>query len=126
MDVTASRHIYSVSLHYALPILLQDVTESVPALVTDFEKRQAPSLNISAMEARANALANGEIPDATAMPLVESDTDAADETAAGATTPEETIEYDVLPGEDEVDPVLLDIFENETETHLQTIKEYLE
>src|SRR5690606_39286668 len=32
--------------------LLQDVTDSVPALVTDFEHRRAPSLNISAMEAR--------------------------------------------------------------------------
>ncbi|MCK5885651.1 MAG: Hpt domain-containing protein, partial [Alcanivorax sp.] len=116
----------SVFMNDDIAQLLQDVTDSVPALVTDFEKRQAPSLNTSAMEARANALANGEIPDATAMPLVDTDTESAEETTAGTVTPEDSIEYDALPGEDEVDPVLLDIFENETETHLQTIKEYLE
>ena len=63
------------------------------------------------MEARANALANGEIPDATAMPLVDTDTESAEETTAGTVTPEDSIEYDALPGEDEVDPVLLDIWE---------------
>src|SRR5690606_25142473 len=42
----------SVFMNDDIAQLLQDVTDSVPALVTDFEKRQAPSLNISAMEAR--------------------------------------------------------------------------
>ncbi|MEE2764544.1 MAG: Hpt domain-containing protein [Pseudomonadota bacterium] len=93
--------------------LLQEVTDALPQLVEDFEKRRAPSNDTSALEARANALANGEIPDASAMPS--SDSDAELDALAESTNDEH-----------EVDPVLLDIFESETETHLQTLKDYLE
>ena len=101
--------------------LLQDVTNAVPGLVSDFEHRRPAGLDTSALEARANALANGEIPDTSPMPIAEADsgTDSALE-PAGATTADS--------GEDDdnaVDLVLLEIFENETETHLQTINDYL-
>src|SRR5690554_600628 len=101
--------------------LLQDVTDAVPGLVSDFENRRPAGLDTSALEARANALANGEIPDTSPMPIAEADsgTDSALE-PAGATTADS--------GEDDdnaVDLVLLEIFENETETHLQTINDYL-
>lgn len=95
--------------------LLEEVTGALPQLVEDFEKRRAPSIDTSALEARANALANGEIPDASAMPSSDSDAEI-DETAS---------EREAAGDEHEVDPVLLDIFESETETHLQTLKDYL-
>ncbi len=96
--------------------LLQEVTDALPALVDDFEKRRAPSTDISGLEARANALANGEIPDASAMPAHDADGDAP--VAADDSSDDSSDEH-------EVDPVLLDIFESETETHLQTLKDYL-
>ncbi|MBY6034532.1 Hpt domain-containing protein [Marinobacter daepoensis] len=111
----------SVFMNDDIAQLLQDVTDAVPALVDDFEQRQAPGQDTSVMEARANALANGEIPDATTMPLMEGDSETQEDA-----TQEASLEYAPLDGDDDVDPVLLDIFENETETHLQTIKEYLQ
>ncbi|WP_375581691.1 Hpt domain-containing protein [Marinobacter adhaerens] len=111
----------SIFMNDDIASLLEDVTASLPALVDDFEKRRAASFDTANLEARANALASGEIPDASMMPAAESDgseTVAEDEiTAAGAEI--ETAE------EDAVDPVLLDIFESETETHLQTLKDFL-
>ncbi len=111
----------SIFMNDDIASLLEDVTASLPALVDDFEKRRAASFDTANLEARANALASGEIPDASMMPAAESDgseTVAEDEiTAAGAEI--ETTE------EDAVDPVLLDIFESETETHLQTLKDFL-
>lgn len=100
----------SIFMNDDVASLLQDVTEAVPALVQDFEQRQPASLDTSVMEARAVALANGEIPDATSMPLSDHDTDTDDHAAAD---------------DEGIDPVLLDIFETETETHLQTIRAYL-
>ena len=111
----------SIFMNDDIASLLEDVTASLPALVDDFEKRRAASFDTANLEARANALASGEIPDASMMPAAGSDgseTVAEDEiTAAGAEI--ETTE------EDAVDPVLLDIFESETETHLQTLKDFL-
>ncbi|WP_372970748.1 Hpt domain-containing protein [Marinobacter sp.] len=98
--------------------LLEEVTSVLPELVEDFEKRRAPSLDTSALEARATALANGEIPDASTMPPSE----------PPALTDEEPTVEPRNTGDDEdaaVDPVLLDIFESETETHLQTLQEFL-
>ena len=95
--------------------LLQDVTDIVPDLVADFENRRPASRDTSVFEARANALANGEIPGG-GMPTAE---------------PEEAIAQAATEaGHDEdednaVDPILLAIFENETETHLQAINDYL-
>jgi chemosensory pili system protein ChpA (sensor histidine kinase/response regulator) len=111
----------SIFMNDDIGSLLEDVTANLPALVEDFEKRRAPSVDTSHLEARANALANGEIPDASMMPTAESDGSEAvaegETGTAGAET--ETAE------EDAVDPVLLDIFESETETHLQTLKDFL-
>nr|WP_297403473.1 Hpt domain-containing protein [uncultured Marinobacter sp.] len=105
----------SIFMNDDIARLLGDVTGDIPVLVEDFEKRRAPSIDTSTLQARANALANGEIPDTSSMPTAE--TEAATSAESGA-------------GEDEaddggVDPVLLDIFESETETHLQTLRDYL-
>ncbi|WP_100637861.1 Hpt domain-containing protein [Marinobacter salexigens] len=97
--------------------LLNEATGILPALVSDFEKQQPPSIDPSNLEARANALANGDIPDASVIPTPDS---SAAHDAITIELPE--VDY----GEDDdVDPVLLDIFESETETHLQTLKEFL-
>ncbi|MBE0485694.1 Hpt domain-containing protein [Marinobacter sp.] len=113
----------SVFMNDDIAQLLQDVTGSVPALVSDFEHRRPASLDIAPMESRAKALANGEIPDATSMPPAET-------SLADVETPEPSddtvdLHVDSVDQDQDVDPVLLEIFENETETHLQTIKEYL-
>jgi len=103
--------------------LVQDVTDAVPALVTDFEQRRPASLDTSGMQARAIALANGEIPDATSMPPAEAEI--GDEGRTAQDADQESAEPAVGEADQDVDPVLLDIFENETETHLQTLKDYL-
>ena len=90
----------SIFMNDDIASLLDDVTGSLPVLVEDFEKQRPPTKDTSPLEARAIALANGEIPDTSAMPDAETD--------------------------DPVDPVLLEIFESETETHLQTLKDYLD
>ncbi|HEY9119897.1 MAG TPA: Hpt domain-containing protein, partial [Marinobacter sp.] len=98
--------------------LLDEVTAVLPELVEDFEKRRAPSRDTSALEARAKALANGEIPDASTMPPSEPHVSADQEASAEPLTAED--DEDTA-----VDPVLLDIFESETETHLQTLQDFL-
>ena len=107
----------SIFMNDDIAALLDDVTAALPELVDDFEKRQTPSRDTSSMEARANALANGEIPDTSTMPPSEPQS----ETVSGETEPELT-----AAEEDAVDPVLLDIFESETETHLQTLQDFLD
>ncbi|MEO9524545.1 Hpt domain-containing protein [Marinobacter alexandrii] len=105
----------SIFMNDDVASLLEEVTAALPALVEDFEKRQAPSSDTSVLQARANALANGEIPDASSMPTSESEAESVDipDTAEAGLN------------DAEVDPVLLDIFESETESHLQTLKDYL-
>jgi chemosensory pili system protein ChpA (sensor histidine kinase/response regulator) len=105
----------SIFMNDDIATLLEDVTADLPTLVTDFEKQRPPSKDTAPLEARANALANGEIPDTSAMPESEPVTDDADD------EPETEAE-----AEEPVDPVLLEIFESETETHLQTLKEFLD
>ena len=102
--------------------LLDDVTAKLPELVEDFEKHRPPSTDISPLEARAQALANGEIPDARTMPDSEHE--------QARTTPvvdefEET-PHTVQAEDPAVDPVLLEIFESETQTHLETLKDYIQ
>ena len=105
--------------------LLQDVTDAVPGLVSDFENRRPAALDTSALEARANALANGEIPDASTMPAADSESLTEPETVGVQETDSDAEAADYDDDEDAVDPVLLEIFESETETHLQTINDYL-
>ncbi|WP_336365562.1 hybrid sensor histidine kinase/response regulator [Marinobacter sp. C2H3] len=104
----------SVFMNDDIARLLQDVTDALPALVSDFEHRRPASQETGGFEARARALANGEIPDASVMPTAETPLPGDHEAA--------TIE---VAEEDELDPVLLDIFQSEAETHLQTLRDYV-
>jgi len=110
----------SIFMNDDIAALLEDVTAALPGLVEDFEKRRPASRDTSAMEARANALANGEIPDASTMPPSEPQPG---EPSADTLAEVPTVEDDE---DTAVDPVLLDIFESETETHLQTLQDFLE
>ncbi len=112
----------SVFMNDDIASLLEDVTENLPPLVEDFEKQRAPTRDTAPLEARASALANGEIPDTSAMPDSEPDQDTA-EPVVDDLESEPELEADI---DDSVDPVLLEIFESETETHLQTLRDYLE
>ncbi|NMT62606.1 Hpt domain-containing protein [Marinobacter orientalis] len=98
--------------------LLEEITAVLPELVEDFEKGRAPSRDISALEARATAMANGEIPDTSTMPPSDSPSASDREHTAGAL-------QTGTDDENAVDPVLLDIFESETETHLQTLQDFI-
>ncbi|MDX1459031.1 MAG: Hpt domain-containing protein, partial [Marinobacter sp.] len=106
----------SIFMNDDIANLLDEVTAVLPDLVEDFEKRQPPSRDTSALEARATALANGEIPDASTMPPSEPQATADEKSSAEITEEDE---------DNAVDPVLLDIFESETETHLQTLQDFL-
>ncbi|MGO1500427.1 MAG: Hpt domain-containing protein [Marinobacter sp.] len=108
----------SVFMNDDIAGLLDDATSVLPALVNDFENHLQPSVDPSSIEARATALANGEIPDASTMPAAKT----GDVSGVGAIELPET-EYDGDEGS--VDLVLLDIFESETETHLQTLRAFL-
>ena len=114
----------SIFMNNDIANLLEDVTEDLPPLVEDFEKQRAASRNTTPLEARATALANGEIPDTSAMPDSESDQD--QDTAEPVVNDLESEPELEADSDDSVDPVLLEIFESETETHLQTLKDYLE
>lgn len=108
----------SIFMNDDIATLLEEVTATLPEVVEDFEKRRPPSRDTSSMEARAHALANGEIPDASTMPPSEPQPDQASQGGLPEAAAEEE--------EAVVDPVLLDIFESETETHLQTLQDFLD
>lgn len=124
----------TVFMNDDIATLLRDVTDTIPALVADFEGRRPASVNISALEARANALANGEIPDTREMPAAETERsedleEAAPQTDAVAVgtddTAVETTTGDAY-GDDLVDPILVEIFESEARTHLVALEAFLE
>jgi chemosensory pili system protein ChpA (sensor histidine kinase/response regulator) len=104
----------SVFMNDDIAALLQDVTDTLPELTADFEKHRTPSVATAPLEERANALAKGEIPAGTPAP----GGNLADETTE---TGQEDSEDDAL-----VDQVLLKIFESEAETHLQTLRAFLD
>ncbi|TGN38911.1 Hpt domain-containing protein [Marinobacter confluentis] len=112
----------SIFMNDDIASLLDDVTATLPALVEDFEKQRPPSEDTSILEARANALANGEIPDTTAMP----DSEADDTVAEPLVDDLDSAPPLASDTEEPVDPVLLEIFESETETHLQTLRDFLD
>ncbi|MGM0570597.1 MAG: Hpt domain-containing protein, partial [Pseudomonadota bacterium] len=120
--------------------LLREVTDTVPALVTDFEQRRTPTVDTTELQQRATALANGEIPDTRAMPVSEApDTQPEEseqgdavteglpageaETQAGSTNADTTGEEG---SDDLVDPILVEIFESEARTHLAALENFLE
>ncbi|WP_323750486.1 Hpt domain-containing protein [Marinobacter sp.] len=107
----------SIFMNDDLAQLLQDVTEVIPTLVSDFEKRIDTPVETAVLEARANALASGEFPDTSAMPAAESSEIASDHNDVPADSQHAESQ--------DPDQVLLEIFEQEAQTHLQTLQSYL-
>lgn len=157
--------------------LINHVVSMLPDMVTDFEQRRPPSHDVAPLMAHAHAIAKGEIPSTSVLPVggqpaVKTSTpavaiedasppsppyqEAIDQTIAEpevAIEPEPEIELaevelaevapteletDALPtatvAEEEedadhegvtIDPTLLEIFRSETETHLQTLREFV-
>jgi len=110
----------SIFMNDDLAQLLQDVTEVIPTLVSDFENRVEASVATAPLEARAHALASGEFPDTSTMPVAEAP-ETSSEPGNAATNSDDSDH----PHSDDADLVLLEIFEQEAQTHLQTLKNYL-
>ncbi|MDO3721261.1 Hpt domain-containing protein [Marinobacter sp. chi1] len=108
----------SILMNSDLAELLNEVTGVLPGLVEDFEQRRPAGFDTASLEARAEVLAKGEIPVASSMPATET------APAGREAEPDDLLDEDIPAGG--VDPVLLDIFESEAETHLQTLHNYLE
>ncbi|MDG1579731.1 Hpt domain-containing protein [Pseudomonas sp. GOM6] len=96
--------------------VIADVLELMPALVDEFAaKAQRQRNDVDYLAATAHALARGQVPSApAAAPQVEEHQP-------------ETVEAAGLTGveEDGLDPLLLEIFRNEAETHLDTLVGFL-
>ncbi|MCH8498370.1 MAG: Hpt domain-containing protein [Marinobacter sp.] len=107
----------SVFMNDSINELLRQVTEQLPGLVEDFRLQRPASIDTQPLERQANALANGEIPDSDIVPALPT-ADVAEDIGADAA--------DVAADDDQlVDTVLLEIFESEAETHLQTLQQFL-
>ena len=98
--------------------VIADVVALMPALVDEFAaKAQRQRDDVDHLAATAHALARGQVPSApAAAPQVEESQPETVE-AAGLASVEED--------EDGLDPLLLEIFRNEAETHLDTLVGFL-
>jgi len=116
--------------------VVQAVTQILPDLVEDFRLRRAPSHQVEPYQNQAHALARGEIVEPLAQMLANLGQDTADaDTAAAKPLPEQPaveateLAIDAPETEDatdeEMDPVLLEIFRSETETHLQSLERFV-
>ncbi|MFD2231933.1 Hpt domain-containing protein [Alkalimarinus sediminis] len=91
--------------------VLSNVTALLPDLIEDFKLQQAPRHDVTPLIQQAESLSEGQ-------PAAASDSSTAETTAASITSDVET--------DSGVDPVLLDIFRSETDTHLDTINEFVD
>lgn len=105
--------------------LMQAVVETLPVLVEDFKLQRKPSVSTAVYEKQAAALAKGELVQPLKALMASSGKPTRAEEAQP--TPIAKEETPVLEEEDAgllVDPVLLEIFESETRTHLATLTEF--
>ena len=105
----------SRSMSDAVAALLSDVIAILPALVSDFEQHRTATVDPHEAQARAHALADGkDVPGA----------DATSKIATGGVLQPPESESDFGP-ESDVDQLLLDIFESEALSHLNTVEAYI-
>ncbi|UZE96533.1 Hpt domain-containing protein [Alkalimarinus alittae] len=100
----------SIVMSHEIGETLSNATELLPDLIEDFKLQQAPRHDVTALIERANLLAQGE----SAL------------AAESSTTTNDSSLENELDTDSGVDPVLLDIFRSETDTHLETINEFVE
>ncbi len=121
----------SIFMNDDIADLMQAVVGILPDLVEDFKLQRKPSHDTAVYESQASALAKGELVQplrsvmapAASAPGVEAVESAQEEAGAVEDSAPElpTISEDagLL-----VDPVLLEIFESETRTHIATLREF--
>src|SRR5690554_7393966 len=105
--------------------LTDHVISQIPALIEDFRKRQAPSLDTQPLMDYAHALAANE-PVADFSELVNASSNSLENEDIEIELPQDSAEPSAetsveLTGEDEADSVLIDIFIAETQSHLAEI-----
>jgi len=105
--------------------LTDHVISQIPALIEDFRKRQAPSLDTQPLMDYAHALAAKE-PVADFSELVNASSNSLENEDIEIELPQDSAEPSAetsveLTGEDEADSVLIDIFIAETQSHLAEI-----
>jgi len=110
----------SIFMNDDIATLLQDVTAVLPQLVGDFEQRRPASVDVAPMEARAYALASGEVPDAAIMPDDETPHPEGSSTETAAAGPATTVPDDLG-----TDPDLVEIFASEASIHLENLRAFL-
>lgn len=117
--------------------LLPNVVAVMPGLIQDFESRRSATQDVSGLQADADTLARGELLDKTTMPVAEStvagdtaqpttETDASRTVESVIESPEQIDRSGPIEVAEEVDPILLEIFRSETETHLEALREFLD
>src|SRR5690606_26797376 len=111
--------------------VIVDVVALMPALLDEFAgKAQRQRDDVDRLADTAHALARGQVPNAVAEPVVVAAQVATEEHSAesllpvGETAPD-PVAAPVADEEDALDPVLLEIFRNEAETHLDTLAGFL-
>ncbi|MAL98807.1 MAG: hybrid sensor histidine kinase/response regulator [Alteromonadaceae bacterium] len=120
----------SITMNDDIDQLLPEVVAIIPSLLVDFQQQRPATEDVSLYQSRADALARGETPEAAPLP----EPPAADEGLAERSAEKSAAE--TSPGidgqhepdatlDEDVDPVLLDIFRSETETHLETLRDFL-
>lgn len=100
----------SIVMSQEIGEVLSEAKALLPDLVEDFKQQRPPQHDVTPLIERANLLAQGET-------AASSDSD----TANIESQNENDVDLD-----SGVDPVLLDIFRSETDTHLETINEFVE
>ncbi|MDX5371711.1 MAG: Hpt domain-containing protein [Pseudomonadaceae bacterium] len=103
--------------------VVADVVALMPALVDEFAaKAQRQRDDVDRLAATAHALARGQVPSFAAAPVV-----AEAPAEAPAEPPAQEPPAPLAAGSDEeaLDPLLLEIFRNEAETHLDTLVGFL-
>src|SRR5690606_13096627 len=111
--------------------VVQAVTGILPDLVEDFRLRRGPSHQVEPYQNQAHALARGEIVEPLAQVLAGTQSAAAPVSAPAQPEPvaaaiEPSPDFDAIDEHTgEMDPVLLEIFRSETETHLQSLERFV-
>ena len=104
--------------------LLQRACQTLPELFELFKRNAAPQQPVFALMGYADDLAQGktvELPAAATAGTVAGETPAAEAETATA----EAAEPEAPTPLPDIDPVLLDIYRKEVETHLETLRDYL-
>ncbi|WP_068824874.1 Hpt domain-containing protein [Pseudomonas sp. BMS12] len=107
--------------------VIADVVALMPALVDEFAaKAQRQRDDVDQLAATAHALARGQVPSFAAAEPVEAPLASDSEPQAEAEVePQATAPAAMVGDDDGLDPLLLEIFRNEAETHLDTLVGFL-